>query len=496
MIRDTYENILQQKDVRQNLITLKTELKDERNRDALLYRIGTDYSVFDRLLENEDAKIRKNAALVMGELAVPCFLDKLYAAYQKEEQLFVRSSYLTAMKKLDYSAFLPDLKRRLSVLTEAETEDASRKHMREEARILSELILAKEGIQHHPFTGYQVPSVLVLMTNRNYKNVTREQLEGITSREFNAGVMIKTSDLRKVLSIRTYSELLFILEDLKVCRADADAAGKAIADSSLIRFIEERHAGEAPFYFRIELKSKLPLDKKSAFTKKLAFEIENLTNRRLINSTTNYEFEIRLIENKEGLYNVLIKLYTLKDERFAYRKSSIAAGIQPSNAALMAALARDYLEEGAQVLDPFCGTGTMLIERNLLVRAGTMYGLDIYGDAINKARENSNYANVNVNYINRDFFDFKHDYLFDEIFTDMPRATGQKEEDGIYNLYRNFFLKASLHLKENGIIILYSHNRDYVKKLLDRRCYKLEQEYEISKKEGAYLFIIKYIKLQ
>ena len=115
MIRDIFENIKSQNDIRQNLIKLRAELKEGHNKSALLYQIGGDYTIFDRLLASEDAKVRKNTALIMGELAVPSFLEKLMEAYKRETQLFVRSSYLTALKGLDYKSLLPDLKKRRSV---------------------------------------------------------------------------------------------------------------------------------------------------------------------------------------------------------------------------------------------------------------------------------------------------------------------------------------------------------------------------------------------
>lgn len=493
MIRDTFEKIKDQNDTRQNLIKLRAELKEGHNKAALLYQLGGNYTIFEQLLENEDAKVRKNTALIMGELAVPEFLNKLMEAYYKETQLFVRSSYLTALSELDYNSILPELKERLKVLSTKETTEADRKHINEEMRVLSDLIISAEGIKRHVFTGFQVPSRLVLLTNRNFIPITLEQIKNGEAREFNAGIIVKTSDLNQLLSIRTYSELLFMLEDLKTCKGDAATAAKSLAGSSLLKFLGDRHDKGGQFYFRIELKSKADLAKKSAFTKKLGLELERLTGRRLINSPSNYEFEIRLIENKEGSYNLLIKLFTLTDERFTYRKHAVAASIQPVNAALTAALAGDYLKEGAQILDPFCGVGTMLVERHKLVKADTIYGLDIYGDAIEKAKENSKEAHTIIHYINRDFFDFRHEYLFDEIITDMPRKMGHTEETQIIELYKRFFIKAREHLKKDGIMILYSHNRELVRKLLNPKFYRLEREYEISKKEGSYVYIIRNI---
>lgn len=493
MIRDIFDNIKHGQDVRQNLIKLKAELKEEFQKTSLLYYMGGDYSILEELLTHEDAKVRKNTALIIGELKIPAFLDKLYHGYETETQLFVKSAYLTAMKGFDYTNLLPDLKERWNNLNQMETEESNKKHIQEEIKCLSDLIIAKEGIVKHKFTGYDVPSKMVLLTNRNYKNITLDQLKGIQAKEFNAGVILKTDHLKEILEIRTYSELLFVVEDLKTCKMDVEEAASAIAGSSLIEFLNKRHKGSEPYYFRIELKSKLPLDKKSAFAKKLGTEITRLSNQKLINSASNYEFELRIIENKEGNLNVLIKLYTLKDERFLYRKNVIAASIQPVNAAFVAELAKEYMKEDAQVLDPFCGVGTMLIERNYLVPANTMYGLDIYADAINKGKENAKEAHTIIHYINRDFFDFKHEYLFDEIFTNMPRAIGHKDEDEILGIYRRFFEKAPEHLKHEAIIIMYTHNRDYVKKLAGKRIYRMEAEYEISKKEGAYLMIIRYM---
>ena len=101
----------------------------------------------------------------------------------------------------------------------------------------------------------------------------------------------------------------------------------------------------------------------------MSAELERLTRRRLINSPSDYEIELRLIENKTGRLNVLVKYNTINDTRFAYRKESVAASIKPVNAALFVELAKDYMIPDAQVLDPFCGVGTMLIERQMKVKA-------------------------------------------------------------------------------------------------------------------------------
>ena len=53
----------------------------------------------------------------------------LWRAYEKEETLFVRSSYLIAMQKLDMMAFLKPIKARLKELSEMEVEENNKKHI-------------------------------------------------------------------------------------------------------------------------------------------------------------------------------------------------------------------------------------------------------------------------------------------------------------------------------------------------------------------------------
>lgn len=111
--------------------------------------------------------------------------------------------------------------------------------------------------------------------------------------------------------------------------------------------------------------------------------------------------------------------------------------MHPSLAALIMELAAPYLKENAQIIDPFCGVGTMLIERDIRVPAREKYGTDIFGEAIDGARENAALAGEQINFIHRDFFDFKHDYLFDEIVTNMP-VRGKMTRSSSTVCMRNF----------------------------------------------------------
>lgn len=246
-----------------------------------------------------------------------------------------------------------------------------------------------------------------------------------------------------------------------------------LLQSDLLTFLQQDHKGDTPFYYRIELKSNKDLRFKSDLTKKIASTLELESNRMLLNSPSHYEIELRIIENEEGNCSIMVKYFTLPDHRFSYRTESVAASIKPTDAALLAALAQPYMAEDAQVLDPFCGVGTMLIERQKIQKANTSYGIDIYPTAIAKAQENTQNAGQIIHYINKDFFNFTHEYMFDEIFTNMPFAAGKTTQQEIVQLYEQFFKKIPSLLTKEGKVILYTHNATEAKKIAAKNSYKL-----------------------
>ena len=294
------------------------------------------------------------------------------------------------------------------------------------------------------------------------------------------------------MQIRSYRDMVFPLEMEGFLPADAVKAAEGIMNAKIVELLDYLHKEGGEYYFRIEVKSNMDLEARSTFTKKLAGELERLSNGRLVNSTSEYEVEIRLIANKDGMYFPCLKLSTIKSKRFAYRKNAIAASIHPSTAALIMELSKDYLKENAQIMDPFCGVGTMLIERNKKVPAREMYGTDIFGEAIAFARENTELAGAKVNYIHRDFFDFKHEYVFDEIVTNMP-LRGKKSKQEMDEFYANFFEKAKEILADEAVIVMYTNEIGFVKKQLRlQKEYSLLQETAMQPKTDFYLLVIGY----
>lgn len=479
----------EKQNIRNNLSTLRTFVKETSEAKKAQKIVASDDAMWLAFLCDTDAKTRKNAALFLGDIGYQRALFPLWEAYQKEETLFVKSSYLTAISHLDASALENELHQRLEVLLAQEVAENEKKHYEEELHALRKLLISYEGITKHTFCLKKKQEV-VLLTNHIHREVVRRQFEKQGAVLHPLGVKLETNHIEELFAMRSFKEVLFPIPGVEQLSSDPRQAAKQLMDAKVVELLQTLHEGDGEFYFRIECKSKMTLEERSVFAKKLAGELERLSGGALVNSTSEYEVELRLIANKENLFYPTIKCYTLKDERFAYRKNTIAASIQPSSAALMMELVKPYLKENAQVMDPFCGVGTMLIERHRTVPAKDMYATDIFGEAVEKGRENAKAGKVLINFIHRDFFDFKHEYLFDEIITNMPlRGKSSKEEMDLF--YGRFFKKALEVLHKEAVIIIYTNEVGFVKKQLRLHSeLQLLQETLMNKKNDFYLMVI------
>lgn len=488
-MKEIFQELLLQNHVRENLIALRQRLRageDPRALKELMERKGNPLGAF---LHHEDAKVRKNAALLLGELGCRQQLPELVSVYSGEETLFVRADYLRAMQQLGYQEYLPMLRQRLREMTAAEIPEESQKHYREEIRQLERMIFSGQERNHHAFCGMEQPFDVVLTTNRLHREVTARQIREYPVTLTPLGVKVAGAHPGRLLHIRTFRELMFALKG-KTMSADPAACAEALASSDLLKVLERGLGSFQSCCFRITVVGEMPLEARSSFTKRCGFALEQCIGRRLVNVPEDYEVELRLYLRRDGTFLPLVKFSGFGDHRFDYRRQVVASSMHPSGAALMAALAKPYLKEGAQVLDPFCGVGTMLLERDKAVPAGTMYGVDIFGEAIAGARENARAAGRKIYFVQRDFLEFTHEHMFDEFFTDMPprgKRTRQEQE----RLYAGFFDQAKQLLNPGGIIVMYSNEDGYVKKQIRLHGqFRLLKEELIQEKGGYGVYVI------
>lgn len=98
-------------------------------------------------------------------------------------------------------------------------------------------------------------------------------------------------------NLRTYRELLFPIR-LKQEAEQAEVLADEVWQSGIGDFLKECHKQGTPFRFRVEIRADMENDKRASFAKKFAIQLERVSARWLINSTGDYETEIRLIKKK------------------------------------------------------------------------------------------------------------------------------------------------------------------------------------------------------
>lgn len=491
MLKELFTKIASGEEIKTSLAEFKQELGKTEDISRIPSSVTEGYTVFCRLLQDDDPKVRKNAALILGMLHCQNALDDLYQGYISDETLYNKAAYLKAIGSINFDRYKDELLKKRDELISISPSAETKKHLMEELHELNMLLMP--CFEKHNFVGNELVNECVLLTNRNFKQVTMKELGKIPHKEFTAGVMVKTKQIDYVLhNVRTYSELLFVPETIKTVSAEASIAAQELTDSDIISYISCRLSNpDSPIRFRIEDRGK---DSKlsAIYARTLGSELELLSHGRFINSTDNYEIELRFIDNSDGRKVVLIQFCMLKDTRFSYRKHSLAVSLRPYLAALFIQLSSGYLKDNAAVLDPFCGCGTMLTEREKFSPARLYYGIDLFGDAVTAARDNIKAAGFasKCELIKRDFFDFKHEYKFDEIITDMPFSTNAKTPADIENIYKRFFKAVDGFCEKDAHLFIYSRNRDYLRKYSLANGFKILEEFEISKIEKAYFFIL------
>ena len=489
-----YEKIKNGEELRESLSVMRGVLRDKKEGPAaglwLDERFEEEPEVLLSLLKSEDPKIRKNAALVLGLLGRDECRDALLAAYEKEEQRFVKSAYLLALTGCDCEERLDFFKERRRILLGEKRTAENDKHLREELEALNGLISEYETAKRRRFMGMEEPVDVILTTWKDYRDLTAQQITRGQVSMMGSGMRVREGELSELLSIRTWRELLFCLDVEEISRENG---AKELAASNLRELLKRHYEGGAPWRFRIECRGKMNLEERSRFTKKLADGLMMETGGTLLNDTSDYEVELRLIEKKSGGFLPLLKFSGLPDRRFAYRKHSVAASMQPALAAMLVELAKPYLKENARVLDPFCGVGTLLLERNYAVHADTLYGVDLFGPAIKGARENAAIAGIPAHFINKDIRDFRHEYKFDEIITDMPGEGKNRTAHDVEYLYRVLCERAEELLNPGSMLFLYAHDRGYAKRYIrETRGLKLQKEWRISEKEDTWFLAVRY----
>jgi len=199
-----------------------------------------------------------------------------------------------------------------------------------------------------------------------------------------------------------------------------------------------------------------------------------------------YSFEIRPMSDHK-----LFAVFQDKS-RFTYRVETIPASINPVIAACIMQICRPYMKQNAEVLDPFCGSGTMLIERGIIKPVKSLVGVDISDEAINAAGSNMNASGQKISLIRSDIMNYSSISKFDEIVSNMPFRNRVSDYESDIRLYNLFVKRLAMLLKQDGIAFLYTQEKKLlISEIKHNDLFRIVKE-EIFDSGGIYptLFII------
>ena len=426
-------------------------------------------------LSNESPKLRRNAARLIGafsrsETDALIVIERL----KNEETRFVRPSLLLALGSIGGEK----AETALASYTPAPPADESeKKHYDEEVEALKLARAACIKHEKHEFTGLDSEYEIELaapdrLTSQLAKELDELGIECFDERR--ASLKVKTHDYLGLFNARCFSEALFTVGNLE--KLTAEDAAKAFA-AFVPEFMKKTHAGDPPYRYRIELCS----DKKAegdttAFKKALRDALD--AGGKLINSPADYEMELRIEDAPSGA-RLYLKLFTARDERFSYRKQSIPASMNPATAAAVLRFAEEHLTVNARVIDPCCGSGTLLIERGLLSPCDSLTGVDIAHKAIDAARMNADsaalkYGIKQAKFICNDILRFEVKRPYDELICNLPFGNRVGDHSTCEKLYTGLLDKLPKLLRSGGTAILYTMEFTLLKKLIrERACLEL-----------------------
>lgn len=483
--------------VREHLIELKKQLKEASYQDAFLSYINWDMDWFRRLLAHEDAKVRKNVIQIIGLCELDGLADDLFAAYEAEQTLYLRAEYLSVLKDMDVTPYLTSFEERLNVLQRSVDAGDNEKHISAELRALTAILRQSGRIKEHTFIGEDTMSVMILTTLSGKEAYLKRALDEVLgegkTKLVRGGVRVTTSDYGSLSKVRCYQEILHVVPNCQNLTGSPKDVAERVVGQGLLSYLDERISGTASYRFRVQVRGMMEEKERLHLTKVFCEELERASKHQLVNAPSDYEMEFRFHKSSKAAntYSLYLKLNLLEDTRFAYREHAVATSIQPYVAAMTMEVAKDVLAGRGQILDPFCGVGTMLVERNYQEHSHSLYGVDIYGQAILWAQQQNEKARMDIHYIHKDMADFTHKYLFEAVITNPPAVSAKMPEKEIAGLYLTFLNKCEEWLTADGVVVLYCQSPAVMERAVARQNgFRIEKCEDMYKKGKSKVLVL------
>lgn len=443
---------------RPNLSSLALKLKSQKDRRIIVRALCdiaampdfatliSHFAVLNRadfsaLLTDEDAKVRKNGAELLGRVAPTEFALELCRALLSEQTEFVKPSIILALG----NAKTPEA----TEILQNYTVTGEGKHA-EEARVALMKAAPKGKTEKRNKLG-AIPNGFTVLLDCPNARITAGEAQSAGHSVLTAkGVFTtleKIADFDSIYNLRTFYDAGILLGEFSSLDSAVASLKNKTAKNALYQVFGQGSS------FRTEVRGE-------ADRKAVAKAAMLILDGSFINDPSDYDFEIRFCTDR----NVTLAAFPAKrfDTRFSGYSGRISASIHPAAAASALYFAKNYLKPDADVIDPFCGSGTMLFERNKF-GAKSLTGTDIMNDALKSARENERNIKSGARFLIKNATT-PFEQTYDEVISNMPFGIRVSNHADNERLYEKFMTNLKTLLKPDGAAILFTHE----KSLLER----------------------------
>ena len=397
----------------------------------------SDRAIFAALSESPQPKVRKNLYRLIGALENPRDIPILQHALDTETTLFAVPSILLALGRLGARDVLETYRVPAS---ESETTD---KHIAEIALAYEKAMQRFETVPEGTLETLESPREILCFAPHGFAEQLADELRalGFCGERKGDAVRVVTDDIARVYRANCMTEaLLPIAQDVPMePQAIARAASRCIGTN-----------------YRIEIRGYLK--DRSGFIERL----KKLLSGR--NNPSAYDCELR-VDSRNDVCDLYWKLMNVRDSRCPWRKGTLPASMHPALAHALTRYALSFVREPRPtVLDPFCGSGTLLFAAETQRECRSLLGVDKSGTAVSVARENAKAGGSRARFVCRDILRFEAKRGADLVISNMPFGNRVGSHRNNETLYARFVRRLPNLIKADGVAVLYTADA----KLLER----------------------------
>lgn len=460
-----------------------------RRPTAFLLGYATDHALVlpaleKALINDSDPKVRKNSALALGRLCIKSSEEALIKSLKGESFSSVRTSVILAVGKLGGEharAFLSSmsptdareteaLRKALDRLGQKKQVVRWRKDRRWSQRIILEAPLGLESVALSEINEKGIPGIIQAGGGRIETQSDTTPWDILPKLRCIYGFRIPIGAERST-SKPAFQKVASTIETW------INEIGRAEVLSQW--FVVD----ESPLRFRWAVEH-CPYDRRARMA--LLKRVRDAASPfGLSDSPSNYSMEMITEFTKNG-FSLYLRPAFDQDNRFDYRNSDVGASINPVVGACLARLA--FSGRGRRVLDPTCGSGTLLIERAMLDDSSILSGLDISKTSIDASMANMKAAGLTkrVTLAHGDSGDGGLWFQCDEVIANLPFGLRTRSSDHrLADFYHRLTVNLSDNLTPGGRCVLFTTARKTLDTSLKRVASKLHITKRLSVNTGG-----------